>query len=197
MNTDSRLPTIAATVTQRIRDFDAWKKAFDAHAAERQKAGILGHHILRSADEPEFVSVYLSATDRSSLERFLAGSDLKTKMRDVGITEAPQSLLLVPQEQRTVRGRGLASASVTFEVEDYARWKAAFDGGREGRERAGIVGHAVDRTVADPNRVVVYFQAESTERLRARLGSPAVAAGQQKAGVRSAPEVRFFEETDQ
>jgi hypothetical protein len=195
MSADTTLPTIAVTLTHRIADFDAWQKAFEAHAAERRKAGILGHHIMRSADQPELVSVYLPANDRSSLERFLASGDLEAQMRKVFVTEMPQWLLLVPQERRTVSGRAPAAASVTFRVEDYARWKASFDAGRERRDRASIVGYSVSRTLAEPNRVFVYLQAESAEQLRAMLGSSEFAANQQRAGVRSTPEVRFLEET--
>jgi hypothetical protein len=193
MNHDIKLPSIAATVTVTVGDFDAWKKTFEARAEARKNAGILGHHINRSADDPGVVSVYLPASDRGKLEGFLA--DMTARMQKSGVSDTPSIALLVPQEDRATRGRALAAAMLSFDVESYDRWKSAFDSGVELRKRGGVVGWAVNRSAANPNRVLVYLQAESAETLRALVTSSELAAGMQKAGVVSAPQITFLHYT--
>ena len=156
------LPKIAASI---ITDFDAWKRAFEADAP-----GILARHVHRSVDDPRLVCVVLAAADRESLERFLGHGEIE---------------LLVPQEDRaTTTAAAAAAALVSFDVESYERWKAAFDAILETRRRASVVGHVVSRSAANPNRVVVYFQAESASQLRAMFESNALTSAMKKAGVR-------------
>jgi hypothetical protein len=173
--------TIAATLMSRVTDFAAWKTAFAAGASRREEAGILGHHIGRGADDPGHVCVLVAATDRDRLERFLAGVG--------GVQEIA---LLWPQEDRLDWSRPLAAALLSHEVEDYDRWKAMFDAGRETRQRAGVVGHVVARSARDPSQVLVYLQAESTDELRTLLTSSGLAVKMQRAGVTAPPRVSYL-----
>jgi hypothetical protein len=90
-----------------------------------------------------------------------------------------------------VKDRPLAGAIIRHEVGDYAAWKRAFDGHADARARAGIIGHAVNRSEKNPNLVVVYLQAESLEPLRAFASSPDVKQAMQSASVIGAPDVTF------
>jgi quinol monooxygenase YgiN len=193
MTTTTALPPIAATVTFRVADFAEWKKAFDSHEEARRQAGILRQQIHRGTDDPNLVCVYAAASDRGKLQGFFASDELAARQRAAGILGPPSVVLLVPQESRTVHDRKLAAAMVTHEVEDYDRWKATFDADGEGRTRAGIVGHGIARSATNPNVVVVYVQADSTAQLRALLGSSELAARMQKAGVRSTPEISYYD----
>ena len=42
-----------------VRDYDGWKKAFDADPAGREKAGVLRYSVLRPVDDPSFVMIDL------------------------------------------------------------------------------------------------------------------------------------------
>ena len=96
---------------------------------------------------------------------------------------------VTPVEDMTVKDRPLAGAIVRHEVADYAAWKRAFDGDAAARARAGIVGHAVNRSAQNPNVVVVYVQAPSLETLRAFTSSPDIKKVMKAAGVIGTPEV--------
>lgn len=60
------------------------KRAFDAHQPARKAAGILGHHI--NVGDDGTVAMYLPATDHAKLEAFLESPDLKSTMKDAGVT---------------------------------------------------------------------------------------------------------------
>jgi hypothetical protein len=193
MTTTSPLPPIAAICTGNVADFDAWRPQFDATAHLRKEAGVLGHHIDRSADDPRLAVTYLAASDRTRLEGLLLAPELRARLKAAGVTEIEHTIV-VPQEDRTVRSGTHASAMSSFDVEDYARWKAAFDAGAETRRRATIVGHAVCREAERPNRVTVYLQAESAEKLRALLTSDDLREAMRKAGASTPPAISYLKD---
>lgn len=186
----NELPTIAAIVTHEVEDFPAWKRAFDAHAETRRKAGIFVTHINHSVDNPNLLTVYLGARNAEKLRAFLSSSDLKSTMKDAGVKGAPQIALVTPSEEMTQR-RNLAGAVVMHRVGDFEAWKEAFDAHGTSRARAGILGHAVNRSVDDPNLVIVYLQAESIDDLQEFATSADLKAVMKGATVQGSPDVRY------
>lgn len=185
------LATVAVVVTHAVDSYDTWKRAFDTHAGARRDAGIIAVHVNRHAADPNLLSVYLAATDAAKLASFLSSPELKATMQGAGVKGAPQVATVTPVEDLAVKDRPLAGAIIRHEVGDYAAWKRAFDGHADTRAKAGIIGHAVNRSTHNPNVVVVYLQAESLEPLRAFASSPDVKQVMQAAGVVGAPEVMF------
>ena len=55
-----------------IRDFDAWKKAFESDPAGRQRSGVRHYHISRPIDDPNYVMIDLAFENRTSAEALLA-----------------------------------------------------------------------------------------------------------------------------
>jgi hypothetical protein len=162
MGHDTILPPIAGTLTHRVASYAAWKARFDLLAAERQRAGILGHAIHRGAGDEGTVCVLLTASDRAGLQR---------GREECGADATAKATVLVPQEDRALRGRVLAVAMLSHDVEDYDRWKAQFDVFGAAWYRAGVVGHSISRSAANPAQVIVTLQAESAQELQAALGS--------------------------
>ncbi len=80
---------------------------------------------------------------------------------------------------------------VRHEVSDYAAWKKAFDGHAQSRARAGVIGHAVNRSVQNPNVVVLYLQAEPMDSLKAFASSDDLKQVMKGAGVVGAPDITF------
>jgi hypothetical protein len=194
--TSTALPAAAAVVTHPVADYDAWRRAFDDHAAARARAGILGTHVNRSADDPNLVSVYLAARDLASLRAFLADENLKAAMTRGGVKAPPTITLITPVEDMTVRDRPLPGAIVAHAVASYDTWKQAFDADAGARAEAGIVGHAVNRSVEDPSLVIVYLQSSTQEQLRGFVGSPRMKDTMARAGVQGAPRIAFVQGAD-
>jgi quinol monooxygenase YgiN len=194
VNSPTNLPAVASVTTIRVQDFDGWRSRFEAVAAERKEASILGHVLYRNADDPSLVSIFFTATDRARLDRFLQDPELAARQRAAGITESSHVVLL-PQEDHTAKSGATAAALVSHDVEEYDRWKAGFDAQAEWRRRAGVIGHSVSRVADRPNRVVILAQSASAEGLQALSPSDELRASMQKAGVCSPPEVKMLVET--
>jgi hypothetical protein len=190
-NANTQLPAAAAVVTHAVENYETWKRAFDADAGARRSAGITATHVNRHAENPNVLSVYLAGTDAAKLTAFLSSAELGVTMKDAGVKGPPQVAAVTPVEDLTVKDRPLAGAIVRHEVSDYAAWKRGFDADAEARARAGIIGHAVNRSVQKPNVVVIYLQAESLDSLRAFASSPALKQTMQAAGVIGAPDITF------
>lgn len=185
-------PTSAAVVIHHdVEDYTRWKRAFDGHAGARRGAGVVAAHVNQDADNPNRVSVYLAATDRANLAAFVSDTALMAVMWQAGVTGPPHIIEMTPVEDLTCKDRPLAGLIIRHEVRDYAIWKAAFTGHAGTRSNAGVVGHAISRSVRNPNVVVLYLQAASLEALRAFAATPDLQAVMAAAGVVGAPDLSF------
>ena len=81
---------------------------------------------------------------------------------------------------------------VAHEVEDYIRWKKAFDAGAANREKAGIKVIAVYQVSENPNTIVGIMEAASQEVAQKYFDNPALKAAMEKAGVISVPEIKIL-----
>jgi hypothetical protein len=55
-----------------VREYAAWKDAFDSDPADRAGSGVHRHRILRSADDPNLVVVHLEFERAEAAERMRA-----------------------------------------------------------------------------------------------------------------------------
>lgn len=186
----SHVPPLAILVTHQITDFAQWKAAFDGHQPARKEASMLGHHINR--DSGTEVCVYLPATDRAKVQAFLDSPDLRTTMQGAGVTQPPRIDWLKPIEDSHIATRPTAAILVTHDVADFDAWKRVYDGLDGLRRDHGVIGAAVNQALDNPNRVIVYHQAETLAELQAFVASPALKAGMAAGGVKSAPTIRFL-----
>jgi hypothetical protein len=187
----SQLPSAAVVINHDVEDYTAWKRAFDRHAGARRNAGIVAAHVNQDAENPNRLSVYLAGADRAKLTAFVGDIALMAAMREAGVTGPPHIVDITPVEDLTRKDRPLAGLIIRHEVRDYAAWKAAFDGHGDARAKAGVIGHAVNRSVRKPNVVVIYLQAESLDSLRAFAAAPDLNAIMAAAGVVGAPDLSF------
>lgn len=191
MTQENQLPPAALMVSHPVADFDTWKTGFDAHESARRDAGILGHHINRSQDNPNSVSVYMAISDLDRAKAFTSSADLKSAMEDVGVTGPPEFRWMTPVREAVVWDRELPAMVVTHTVADFDAWLEGYNGADELRTAKGIVGHAANRSLDDPSLAIIYHQAESFETLQGFLDDPALQEAMRDAGATSAPEVSF------
>jgi hypothetical protein len=84
---DRSLP--AVIVRHEVSDYAAWKRGFDGHAEARARAGIVGHAVNVSAENPNLVVAYLQAESLDALRAFTSSPDLKEVMKAAGVVGAP------------------------------------------------------------------------------------------------------------
>lgn len=187
------LPGAAVVIIHEVADYGTWRPVFDEDAPNRKRHHITQAHVNQSADNPNLVAVYLAADTASALQEFAADPALKAAMVKGGVKSEPMVVPITPTEDHTIKDRPLAGAIIRLNVASYDTWKTAFDGNAGQREKAGIVGSAVNRTEADPNTVIVYLQSESVDSLRTFTSSPELRATQQQAGVQGPPQITFWQ----
>lgn len=112
-------------------------------------------------------------------------------MERAGVVGRPEVTWVTPKREDVVWDRHLPAMVVTHRVEDFDSWLDGYDAADELRREHGIVGHAANRSHADPLVATIYHQAESFDALRAFLEDPELQAAMVAAGVASEPEVSF------
>ncbi len=185
------LPPCAALLTHRVDDVDRWKAGFDDHEPARRAAGILGHHINRSEDDPHLITLFLTLCDLDRAKAFAESPELGEVMKNVGVVSRPEIQWLQPIRDEVVSDRQLPAFLLRHQVAAFDTWLAGYDAASGLQQSAGIIGHGVNRSLDDPSIVTVYHQAESFDALRSFLADPQLQTAMKDAGVTSEPEVTF------
>jgi len=121
----------------------------------------------------------------------IVGVNLRERMQASGVIGAPEITYMTPVREAIVWDRELPAFMLSHSVADFDRWLVGYDGAADLQAAKGIVGHAANRSIDDPNLAIIYHQAESFDTLRAFLADDDLKAKMQEAGVTSAPEVQF------
>jgi hypothetical protein len=88
-------------IDHRVRDFDAWKQAFDGDPAGRQQGGVRRYRVARLKDDPNHVVVDLEFDSEDEAEVF--GGKLRELWGRVGSElglEGPQARVLETVESK-------------------------------------------------------------------------------------------------
>jgi hypothetical protein len=88
-------------IDHRVRDYDAWKRAFDNDPVGREQAGVRRYRIARLADDPNHVVIDLEFDDADAAGAF--GARLRELWSRVGADlglESPQARVLETVESK-------------------------------------------------------------------------------------------------
>ncbi len=152
---------------------------------------MLGHHINRAEADPHLITIFLALSDLDQAKAFSTSPDLADTMQRLGVTGPPEVRWLQPVREEVVWDRQLPAFILHHRVADFDAWVEGYDKAGELQQSSGIIGHAANRSIDEPDLVTVYHQAESFDTLRAFLTNPDLAAAMKNAGVVSEPEVSF------
>lgn len=81
-------------IRHKVTDFAKWKVAYDAHATERQGAGLKESHLMRSVANPNEVVLLFTAADLKRAQAFAASADLRAAMQEAGVADKPDIYFL-------------------------------------------------------------------------------------------------------
>ena len=76
-------------ISHKIKDWDAWKKAFDSHKQARIDAGLTDRAVSHAWGDPHVVSVVLYVSDMKKADDFVKSKDLRDKMTEGGVVGTP------------------------------------------------------------------------------------------------------------
>ncbi|MEI8333550.1 MAG: cyclase [Chloroflexota bacterium] len=88
----------------------------------------------------------------------------------------------------------MAKVIVQHRVVDFDSWLAVFTEHEAVRRQHGATGHSVNRSVADPNTLVIVNDFTTLEGARAFSQDPSLPAAMERGGVDGAPQVWIVEE---
>jgi quinol monooxygenase YgiN len=189
------MPMFGASVSHKVKDFDAWKTAFDADLEARKQAGFVAQGVMRGADDDKLVTVWLAVTDVEKAKAFFGDKALKEKMKTAGIQGKPEIHIWSNVDAKMDPGKqGLSAAMVAVKLKDFAAFKTAFDAGAQARTDAGIVGYGLSQDVDDKNTAYLYLQSEDPAKLKAYVNAKETKQSWKDAGAKGAPMVSFVKE---
>jgi hypothetical protein len=87
MNTHHKTENL--TIHHKVKDFAAWRTAYDGHEKSRVSAGITNGRVFRSADDPNDVLILQDVADETKARTWLGEDDLKTAMQKAGVVGSP------------------------------------------------------------------------------------------------------------
>lgn len=88
-------------VEHNVRDYDAWKAAFDRNEVVRAMYGCRGHTVYRGPDDPNEITIITSWDSREGAEKYFEDPSLKEAMETGGVISEPRVALLEEAETHT------------------------------------------------------------------------------------------------
>ncbi|MDH3540185.1 MAG: antibiotic biosynthesis monooxygenase [Acidimicrobiia bacterium] len=87
---DRELPGVI--VSHLVEDFDAWFNGYGSDEADgmRQAAGVVGHAVNRSKDNPNLAIIYHQAESFEALHALASSDELRRVMKEAGVTSEPE-----------------------------------------------------------------------------------------------------------
>jgi quinol monooxygenase YgiN len=85
-----------AMLTAKVKDFAAFKAAFDTAAQARTDAGVIGYALSQDLAEPSVTYVYLQSEDAAKLKTYVEAKETKQAWKDAGVV-GPAKVTLVSE----------------------------------------------------------------------------------------------------
>jgi len=82
-------------VHHKVQDYSAWRKIFDDDDQRRKEYGSTGFQVLRSASDPNNLTVIMEWPSVEAAQAFATSDALKEKMKDAGVISQPEMTFLV------------------------------------------------------------------------------------------------------
>lgn len=73
----------------KIRDYTAWRPAYDAHESSRTGAGITNGRVYRKPEDANDLVLLFDVADVSKARAWTVGEELKEVMNNAGVLGAP------------------------------------------------------------------------------------------------------------
>ena len=87
-----------------VRDFDAWRRVFEANEQLRVKYGGLGHTLYREIDEPNTITLAIRFEARERAQEFARSPELAEAMKTAGVITQPRVWWVQRVEDLTYAG---------------------------------------------------------------------------------------------
>jgi hypothetical protein len=191
-----QMPPFAAIIMHDVKDYDAWRTAFDGHADARKGAGLVGEAVMRGVDNDKTVLIYAPASDADKAKAFFADKELGKTMKEAGVKGKPTIYLfkMVNAKMPMNPSGDVYGAVLKYDVKDFDAFKAAIEGGEAARSSAGLIGWGLGQSVDKPTDAIVYLQSNDVEKLKGYLAAKETKAAMKDAGAKGQPKTTVVKE---
>ena len=181
-------PTGFAITLHKVSDFAKWKAGFDSQQGgpERGELGGIESYIFRVVDDTNLVAVLNVWDTMENLQKFINSAELKEAFKMSGVVGEAKTYFLEQVEKGNIQEEGFKGevwALTMLQVEDFAKWKADFDGSIEFRKQGGQGAFQIFRTVSDTNHVALLIEWDSLENAQSFLQSDGLKEANKRSGV--------------
>lgn len=91
----------AAIVALHVKELAVFKAAFDAQAAVRHEAGVVGYALSQDVDDEHLAYLYLQSEEPNALKAYVGSKDTKTAWHDAGV-ESVAGVTIVRETELTL-----------------------------------------------------------------------------------------------
>lgn len=82
-------------VQHKVQDYALWRKIFDDDEQTRKESGSTGFQVLKSASDPNDLTVIMDWSSVDAAKAFATSDSLKEKMKNAGVISQPEVMFLV------------------------------------------------------------------------------------------------------
>lgn len=190
------VPFDAAEVTENLKDFAAWKPAFDSNDANRKAAGLEKIVLSQVIDKPNTVQIVYQVTDPQKVKEFYESPAMKAGMQKAGVLSKPQ-IDLVQVIRLNPDTHEKQWVEVTHKVKNFDAWLKVYDAeGRDKRMSEGMVDAVMARSITDSNVVHLVFDITDMAKAKAAIASPEKKSLMMKAGVMGMPKIVYYKQVE-
>jgi hypothetical protein len=178
-------------VTQKVADFQAWKKVFLQYSDKRKASGISGHRLFAPLNQLGVVTIQFDVSDPVKASGYFESPELLEVMKRAGVLGKPSIFRGAEIANETLGKASHYTGYTVFirhKVAALPKWKAAFDAFHDQQAKV-FSGTTVLHEMRDGNDVMVSHSGSDVTAIQAFLSSPALKERMQTAGVASAPEI--------
>lgn len=185
-------PQAMLIVKHKVKNFAAWKMAYDGHDSARVSSGLHNYVIGRGANDSSIVLVALKADDMTKAKAFARSPSLKQAMQKGGIIGTPSVQFITMTFQDTARIGANLRTDATFKVKSWTAWEKAFKEGEQERMDNGIVVRAYGHDADDSNQVKLVTALTDTAKAYAYWKSDMLKKRRAASGALTAPDRFVF-----
>jgi hypothetical protein len=185
VNTIVTTPELMGLIKHKVKDFAAWKVAYDAHDSVRLANGIHSYVIGRGMDDSMMVIVAMKVDNLDKAKAFAKDASLKERMQKGGVVGAPEISFIQVMWQDTVNVGAIPRVITTYTVKDYDTWKKGFAEGKQDRIDNGIVDRQYGHDADDNKKISTVTALTDMEKAKAYWSSDAIKKRIEAGGITS------------
>jgi hypothetical protein len=192
VNTIVTTPQLMTLIKHKVKNFAAWKAAYDGHDSARLANGLHSYVIGRGMDDSMIVMIAMKADDLEKAKAFAKDPALKERMQKGGVVGAPEITFVNVVWQDTVNVGSIPRVITSFTVKDFDVAKKGFEEGRQERMDNGIADRQYGHEADDNHKVSMVTALNDVDKAKAYWASDAIKKRLEAGGLTTQPQRFIF-----